>query len=193
MVFYYFPTKDELFLAVVEETYACVLERVEAVLSREEGSLRGRLRDLSALLGCLSDEEIQVVRLVAREALLSSARFDSLFARFKRGHLAALLRALSRGVEARELDGRLPVPVLMLATLGLIAVPQFVRRAVGGLPPFDALPLAEDLADALVDVMFGGVEPKGKTARSSPSKEPARGSGRKAVGARERTRRPPTA
>ena len=71
MVFYYFPTKDHLFLAVIEEVYAKLLDDLGAVLAGG-APVRDRLEQVFARIGRASAEELAVVRLVAREALLSS-------------------------------------------------------------------------------------------------------------------------
>src|SRR5512143_3860930 len=75
MIYYYFPTKDDLFLAVVEETYLRILGRLEAALAGDDPVDR-RLRRAFAVIGALDDEELQVIRLVVREALVSSTRLD---------------------------------------------------------------------------------------------------------------------
>src|SRR5580700_2287922 len=72
MVFYYFPTKDDLFLAVVEEVYAKLLDDIGAALAGDD-PVRDRLARVFARIGGSSDEKLQVVRLVVRESLLSSA------------------------------------------------------------------------------------------------------------------------
>ena len=69
MVFYYYPTKDELFLAVVEEVYEKLLASLDQILSAKT-PVRERLAQAFARLGEASDEELDVLRLVVREALL---------------------------------------------------------------------------------------------------------------------------
>src|SRR5688572_15402035 len=71
MIYYYFPTKDDLFLAVVEEIYEALLGDIAAVLSKPE-PFEKRLHALSLRFAELHPAELDVVHLVAREALTSS-------------------------------------------------------------------------------------------------------------------------
>lgn len=171
MISYYFASKDELFLAVVEEIYGKILERVAAAL-HAGGPLRDRLRAVSALLGHLSDHEIDVLRLVAREVLLSNARFLRLFARFQTGHIALLAATVGDAVRAGEVDARTPLPVLLLSTMAVLVAPQMVRRAAGAQAPFP-LPSADDLATMLVETLFHGIAPKSEAPTRAAAKEPA--------------------
>src|SRR3954471_14354662 len=60
MVYYYFPTKDELFLAVVEEVYEVVLADLLAALEPTR-SVPERIEGLYAQIGRLSENERMVV------------------------------------------------------------------------------------------------------------------------------------
>ncbi len=156
MIFYYYPTKDDLFLAVVEEVYGALLTDLSAILAKD-ATLEERLREISKRMGRTTDAELDVVRLVVREALLSGVRFRRILARFQRGHIPLLLGALMDGAARGEIDTELPLPVLLLATLGIVAVPQIVRRVAGKSAPFDAVPEADQLAELVVGVLFHGV------------------------------------
>jgi AcrR family transcriptional regulator len=68
MVVYYFPTKDDLFLAVVEDVYAAMVDDMEQLLS-VAGSARARLRSAFVRLGHASDVELDVIRLAVREGI----------------------------------------------------------------------------------------------------------------------------
>jgi len=175
MVFYYFPTKDELFLAVVEEVYGKLVSDMSIALEGE-GSTRERLHAAFGRLGRATDDEVEVIRLVLREALLvpTSPRFSRMMARFRQGHLAVVLRTLARGVEEGELDGSAPLPLLMMTTFAMGALPQILRRVAGHEPPFSLLPPPEVLAAAAVDLLFRGVaarmEPPPKAKRAKVGK-----------------------
>ena len=156
MVFYYFPNKDDLFLAVVEEVYAKLLADLGEALAGD-GPVRERLARVFVRLGEASDDELEVVRLVLREVLLSSERFRRVFARMQRGHLMMLLETLGEGVRRGEIDPEIPSPLLLLSTLALGAVPQFVRRAAGREAPFKALPPPKALADASAELLFRAI------------------------------------
>jgi AcrR family transcriptional regulator len=167
MVVYYFPSKDDLFLAVVEEVYARLLADLGDALGGG-GPVRGRLARVFARIGGASEDELEVVRLVAREVLLSSERFQRVFARMQRGHLKMLLDALAEGVRSGEIDGEIPAPLLLLSTLALGAMPQFVRRAAGRETPFKALPPPPALAEESAELLFRAIGPRRR--RRSPSR-----------------------
>jgi AcrR family transcriptional regulator len=156
MVFYYFPNKEELFLAVVEEVYAGLLADLGKALEGD-GPVRQRLTRVFVRLGRASDDELEVVRLAVREVLLSSERFQRVFARMQRGHVKMLLETLAEGTQRGEIDAGIPAPVLLLATLGVGALPQFVRRAAGHAVPFKALPPPEALAETSAELLFRAI------------------------------------
>jgi AcrR family transcriptional regulator len=165
MVVYYFPTKDELFLAVVEHAYARLLEDVTRAL-REPKTVRDRLAAAFARLGEASDEELEVIRLILREALLvpASPRFAKLLARFREGHFAVLLQTLAEGVNDGELDASVPLPLLMIATFAMGGVPQVIRRIAGAESPFTALPAPPELAGIALELLLRGIGGPGKPA-----------------------------
>ncbi len=166
MVYYYFPTKDELFLAVLEEVYKKLLDDLAAEMAAEDGAER-KIRALYKRLGSLSDAEVDIIRLVAREALVSSDRRTRVIERFSRGHLPLLLRTIAEGVEGGELTGDQPLAVLAMSTLSLALAPQVVRRIVGEVGPFAMIPSGTDLATSLGDVLFEGIrgQPRAKAKR----------------------------
>lgn len=164
MVYYYFPTKDDLFLAVVEEIYAGLLAGLEIALAPDV-SVQRRFARAFARIGGASDVEIDVIRLVVREALVSSTRLDRLLDRFRRGHLPMLLAALAEGVDKGEVRSDRPLPLLMMSIFGAGLVPQMLRRFAGDRLPFSLLPEGEELSKMLVEVVFGGVG-------TAPSREP---------------------
>jgi AcrR family transcriptional regulator len=169
MIFYYFPTKDDLFLAVVEEFYAKLLEDLSRTLSGD-APVRERLRRTFLRLGSASDDELEVVRLVAREALLSSTRFKQMLTRAQRGHIALLREALAEGVKSGEIDGDLPVPLVLLCTFAMGGIPQIVRRASGGAAPLTGWPPPEALAQVSVEMLFRAIAPRGQAKTRSGAK-----------------------
>ncbi|HSQ67980.1 MAG TPA: TetR/AcrR family transcriptional regulator [Polyangiaceae bacterium] len=161
MIHYYFRTKDDLFLAVVEELYVELLGELETILGKE-APIQAKLEQLFLRLGAATQEELDVIRLVVREALASTSRFERLFTRFQQGHLAMLFRAFGDGMRAGEVDPTVPLPMLVIGSLALGGIPQFMRRVAGGTPPFTLLPESKALAAKSVEVLFGGVAPKKK-------------------------------
>src|SRR5204862_7757124 len=73
MVYYYFPTKDDLFLGVVEEVYVKLVSDMTRALEPNAPAPE-RIRRLYARVGTVTDAELATVQLVVREALASSAR-----------------------------------------------------------------------------------------------------------------------
>ncbi|MSP23757.1 MAG: TetR/AcrR family transcriptional regulator [Myxococcales bacterium] len=180
MIYYYFPTKDELFLAVVEEVYGALMGELEAVLARDL-PLEERLRLLGGRIAALSEAQLDVVRLVVREGVGSSKRRERLFERFARGHLGLVLGAIMGGLAKGEVDARHHPIVATMATLAVTVVPQLMRRFAAGSALFAELPSGDALAAALQDVLFRGIakqeetRPRGKTTRKprTPAKKQA--------------------
>jgi len=156
MVYYYFPTKDDLFFGVVEEVYGKLLADMTQALAPDV-PVKERIRRLYTRVGALSDDELATVRLIAREVLVSSSRLERLLGRFQRGHLPLVFATLAEGVGDGSIRGDLPPPLLFLCTLAIGAFPQLLLRVVGPRLPVGALPDRAALADQLVGVLFGGV------------------------------------
>lgn len=150
MVYYYFPTKDDLFLAVVEEVYERILADFVVALSPDK-PVRERILRLYERIGRFDDEERLVLRLVVREALVSSSRLERLVARFQRGHLPLIFRAIADGMADGTFDARRHPLLLAGAMLGIGGAPQLLRRILGDrVPGLDAEPLAEQLVEMLL-------------------------------------------
>ena len=156
MIVYYFPTKDDLFLAVVEEVYAGVVRDMTDILGAG-GSARQRLRGAFVRLGKASDLELEVIQLVVREGLSSSTRLRRILARFMRGHVPLLVATIAEGIRRGEFDATIPPPFILIAAMGLGALPQLARRAARSIPFFASLPNAEELADLSVRLLFRAV------------------------------------
>ena len=159
MIYYYFPTKDDLFLTVVEQVYEKVLADMAAALEPDV-PVRDRLNRLFERIGRVSDEEVLIARLVAREVLVSSARRDRILERFLRGHIPLIARAIGDGLLDGSLDRSRHPLVLMMAAIGIGAIPQVVRRAIGDRLPFPDAPAGAVLAAELTDVLFNGIGAK---------------------------------
>ena len=158
MVYYYFKTKDDLFLAVVEEIYSVVLADMTQILTSELPEEQ-RLAELYQRVARMSDEEFQVIRLIMREALVSSARVQRLGARFMQGHIPVVIGCLGNGIANKRLREDLHPMLLLAATLSLGIMPQLVRRIVAGALPAGApeLPAASDVAKVMSDVLLRGI------------------------------------
>jgi AcrR family transcriptional regulator len=156
MVYYYFPTKDDLFFGVVEEVYGKLLSEMTRALEAD-APVEERIRRLYARIGAVSETELATVQLVVREVLVSSSRLRRLVARFQRGHIPLVKGALSDGVKDGSINPELPPALLLLCTLSVGAVPQIVRRALGSRSPFGKLPEGDALARLLVRILFHGI------------------------------------
>jgi AcrR family transcriptional regulator len=155
MVYYYFPTKDDLFFAVVEELYQRLLNDIEqAVLP--DVAVEQRLERLFARVARLSEDELLVIRLVFREALTSSERFVRLRERFQSGHIPMIARLIGDGYLTQTFDRSLHPMVTMLSVAGLAVVPQMIRRVLDGRLPFPDAPAGEELSKLLVEVLLRG-------------------------------------
>ena len=121
MIYYYFPTKDELFLAVVEDVYGRLLAELEAVLAGEH-DFAHRALALYRRIAAASELERQVIFLVAREGFTSGQRRERIAHRFSRGHVPLIFRAVLGGVSAGELRSDVHPLVVMAATISLLSV-----------------------------------------------------------------------
>jgi TetR/AcrR family transcriptional regulator len=173
MIAYYFPTKDDLFLSVVEEVYAKIVADMAEILGAGQ-TARERLRSAFVRLGTASDLELEVMQLMAREALSSSKRLRRILARFMRGHVPLVVATIADGIRAGEFDATIPAPFIFLAVLGLGPLPQLARRASRSLPLFSALPGPERLADLSIDLLFRAVGAKTSSAQPSRARRKAR-------------------
>ncbi len=153
MIYYYFPTKDDLFLAVVEEVYAALLADLEQALSAH-ADFASSVSALYRRIAGASPLELQVIRLIAREALSSGERLQSLAQRMSRGHVPLIFKTVGTGLARGELRPELHPAVLMAATLSLGTLPQIAVRVLGSYLPVAPPPrelLTEQLADALLN------------------------------------------
>jgi AcrR family transcriptional regulator len=163
MVYYYYPSKDDLFLAVVEDVYGKLLEDLSRALKEPSLDTRARVERLYARLAAVSDDEVKVLRLVLREAIAShSDRIGQLFERFSRGHIAMLAAMLQQGVQRGEVRANLPPMVLVMCTIFIGLFPQVLRRRLGEakVPVNALLPAPPQFADMLASVLLDGITPR---------------------------------
>jgi AcrR family transcriptional regulator len=165
MIYYYFPTKDDLFFAVVEETYERVLGGMEQALA-EPGTTEEKLLRLYERIAVLTTEEVETLKLVGREVLVSSLRLDRLIERFLRGHVPLVLRLVLQGVADGTFDKKRHPFVLFVSIFALAVPPQFIRRALGEKLPVPGAPSGAELAREMFDVLLHGVAgPKARAPR----------------------------
>lgn len=152
MIYYYFPTKDDLFFGVVEDTYAVLLADLEAVLAAHT-AFAARVGAIYLRLAAGSEAEADTVRLIVREAVSSSERLARLLERFKRGHIALVFRLIADGRSEGALAQDVPLPLAAIATGALGIVPQAILRTFGHATPEGAA----SLVGALTRVLLGGI------------------------------------
>jgi AcrR family transcriptional regulator len=180
MVYYYFPSKDDLFLAVVEEVYGTLLADLTAALAPREKArkpgvsaksdlprpVRERLAALYQRLGALSADELLVVRIVVREVLARPARLTGLIDRFRRGHLPMVLGLVQDAYAEGLFDPSLPPLVVTGAMMMLGGPVQAILQSVGDRLPLPPLPPGTSLPVLLARIFLRGV---GTTAVAPPS------------------------
>lgn len=151
MIYYYFPAKDDLFLAVIEAPYAALVDSVGAILGGPE-PIRDRIRALFRRVGAATPDEAETFRLVLGEALKSPQLRARVFARAWRGHLPIVFAALEDAKRDGVIAAELPTPLLAIVTAAVGVLPQIAARAV-------PLGLVADaaLADRLAGVLLDGV------------------------------------
>jgi AcrR family transcriptional regulator len=158
MVYYHFKTKDELFLAVVEDVYGELMRSLGSLLATDMPPDQ-RLRDLYQRFARMDEREFEVVRLILREALISSDRVRRLAQRFEQGHIPIVARAVGEGLAQGRFDANISPMVLIAATASLALLPQIVHRLISAaqLPIAAALPTREESARALSEVLLFGI------------------------------------
>jgi hypothetical protein len=105
----------------------------------------------------MDDTEVQVLRLIAREALSSSSRLDRLIERFRRGHIALMLETVAAGILDGSLDARLHPALIGMATLVVGAVPTMIRRVAADKLGWVALPEQPEFERQLLKILLHGV------------------------------------
>ena len=166
MIYYYFPTKDALWDAVIDDVYQRFLRDLAAVFAAP-GTLRARLTELARHLGSLGDEERTVIRLALRDALVSTERRARLFARFQQGHIPLVLGAVARA----QADGEVveaPLPMIAFACGATMIASQLLlaNLSLPGLPPDGDARTQSALA-----LLFDGIAPR--PTPPSPARQPS--------------------
>ena len=152
MIYYYFPTKDDLFAEVIEAPYAKVVDDLAAALGGDR-PVRERIRGLYRRLCAMTPDEREVAGLAAREVLTSAPRRARMFERFWRGHIPLVLAALEGGKARGEIRADVPTPLLLSMTAGVGLFPQIAVHVLA----MPGMPSPEALADRLVALLFDGV------------------------------------
>jgi AcrR family transcriptional regulator len=158
MIYYYYPTKDDLFLAVLESGYAGLLVDIEKALAPDV-SPEDRIGRIYARVGVMTELEFDVVRIIIREALVSTERRKLIAERMLRGHLPWLIATFAEGRGDGRFDPNLPLPVELATTVAIGIIPQLVYRLVheANLPITAALPPRDEVPKLLLQVLLHGI------------------------------------
>ena len=192
MVYYYFPTKDDLFLAAVERHYGPLSQALVAAVSGER-PFDDRVRALFDRFGAMSDEEFVVMRLVLREAMVSSTRLNRLLERMMHGHAPALLYLVADGVAAGRIGADVHPAAALVTMAALALAPQVMLRRLAASQAGVSLLAPAELAGHLATVALRGIGPgpaaptSVKVARTPPAGSSPTGPDRRSA-ARRRPR-----
>ena len=156
MVYYYYPTKDDLFLAVVEEIYSVVLGDLLEALGPEH-PVEERIRRLYRRISAATDDEILVIRVVLREALVSSSRLDRIIERFWRGHLPLMFKLVGDGLESGTFDAGIHPAIILMSMMALGGPGQLMRRVLEARAPFSGVPQGAELSERMLANLLHGV------------------------------------
>ncbi len=156
MVYYYFPTKDDLFFAVVEEVYAKLLDDLTHA-SKSDGTFEDRIRAVYLRIGSLLPSERPILRLVALEALTGSPRFLTLIERFKRGHIALMFQLVAEGVQVGAFRKDVNPYAIVTSIVAVGTMPQLLMQVAGRHLSIVPQLSQETLVDNLLKVLFHGV------------------------------------
>ena len=172
MVYYYFPTKDDLFLEVVEETYGKLLADMTRALGPDV-PVKERIRRLYARVGAISRRRA-LYRAAGRCARCWCLRVvaSRLFGALSERTLAAGHRhADGRSTERRFCGTIFPRRCCSCVRWPWGRCPSCCSAHSQGRGPLAALPPGDALGDRLVDVLFSGL--RAKKSRAKVKRTPA--------------------
>ena len=155
MIYYYFPTKDALWDAVIDAVYQPFVVELGALLAQPT-SVRERLAAIAAYVAGLAEVERAVVRMALRDALLSAERRQRLFARFAHGHVPMVFQMIAAAQQRGEL---VEAPTAMVMFMAGVAV--LGAQLVLGDLPLPGLPEGQARLDAALTLLFDGIGRRG--------------------------------
>lgn len=151
VLYYYFGSKEALFLEAVRThmgTYTALLEATLAAAGTVRERLIGYVQSLIAIIEAQPDA-LRFLMTAQHHSERGQPRLDLLS--LHRQNTALLKQLLKQGVDSGELRADLDLLDAALALVGIINT-----RAAGGL---FGMPMPRDLAPRLIDLYFKGVSP----------------------------------
>jgi AcrR family transcriptional regulator len=145
----YFPSKNDLFAAVIEEACHRAVRRYE---SAEMGATaRDQLRALAAADVEVLRENEGFVKVLVREAMSFRPETYPLIVEHLAPLVAKVVEVLEAGVHEGEIQDDRPLPQLALLFIGLLSLMYVQHWGSGGMwPPLD------DVPDLVVTTFFDG-------------------------------------
>ena len=130
MVHYYFGSKDGLYDAMLERTFAEILVGVRAIAKRTDVDAGERLAALLAVMTSTFLAKPWIPSLVVREVLSEGGRFRERFIEDYASHMATLLPGLLQSeIDEGRLRPDLDSKLAFMSLMGLVLMP-FVARPV---------------------------------------------------------------
>jgi AcrR family transcriptional regulator len=131
-IYNYFASKEELFLAVVEEASA---RAAAAAAAPEDAPVRERLQATLAAFCAWAGEHEAFARVLVRECLMGTPALHARVVKAEAPFTGALTAILAEGARRRQLRTDLPAEHLALAIAGLADLALAQHWASGGTNP----------------------------------------------------------
>ncbi len=158
----YFPSKEELFAAVVEEAAQLAAERADELPAGS--STRERLLSLARGDVAVLRQQEAFTKVLVREALSFRAETYPLVVQHLSPYISRVQQVIDDGVACGELRDDIPAPQLAMLFTGLLSLSYVQHWGSGGV-----WPLLDDVPDFVVSAFLDGaaVRPASEPARSA--------------------------
>jgi AcrR family transcriptional regulator len=155
-VYNYFPSKEELFGAVVEHGARLAVDRFEAADRR--GPTRNRLVALAEADVSVMREEESFIRVLVREAMAARPATQPTIATHLAPFLMRLSEVLAEGVASGEIRDEPPPEQLALLFVGMLSLMYVQRWASDG-----AWPSLDEIPELVVTMFVDGAGKRGSS------------------------------
>jgi len=161
-VYNYFPSKEALFAAVIEEASRRAAELYAG--SRPSGSVRARLLTLARADVQVLREQEAFTRVLIREALSFRPETYPLIVRHLEPFLAVVAETLAEGARRGEVRSDAPVAQLALVFTGLLSLHYVQHWGSEG-----TWPALDDIPELVVSTFLDGAAPRPTRAPGRPA------------------------